>query len=198
MAIAKTTNGGTSWTSKQLSSRLGAAFSAAVDPNSSNILYTGGYEYSDQANGSFRGGTLYKSTDGGYSFRKIGGTTFTKDKMYIDTITIDAVSSNFIYVSNKEQLYKSWDYGESWINITPPDIDNLNINFILVDPVQNERIYIATGKGIFLSQDQGQSWIGLNEGLTITDTICLDLDKNKNLLYSGSKGGGVFKKKLTF
>jgi photosystem II stability/assembly factor-like uncharacterized protein len=196
MAIAKTTNGGESWTSNQVSSRPGVAFTAAVDPADGNVLYTGGYEYSNTADGSFWGGILYKSTDRGFNFYKIGGKTFSKDKMHIDNIAIDPVSSNIIYVSNKDFLYKSWDYGETWTNITPPDIEKLNINFILVDPVENENIFVATGKGIFYSLDGGQSWNGLNERLTVPDTICLEMDKNKNLLYSGSKGGGVFLIKL--
>lgn len=189
MALKETKDGEGPWTIYEVSEHLGAAYALSLDSHNPNIIYIGGRIKIDGTNR----GALYKTTNGGNSFQEIGSDIFNPSFDYIKKITLDPVSSNIIYVSNGNYLFKSKNSGESWINITPADSSTLDVNAILVDPIEHKSVYIGTDKGVYYSSDSGQNWRELSNGLIFPETLCLELNTNKHFLYAGTIGGGIFR-----
>ncbi|MBI3655819.1 MAG: hypothetical protein HY232_05290, partial [Acidobacteria bacterium] len=93
--VFKTTDGGLSWTSR----RTVLANFLTIDPEDSQIIYIGTDRYG-----------LYKSADGGQSWRGVGPS---RDWVY--SVTIDEENPRIIYAAtNSNGLYKSENRGESW------------------------------------------------------------------------------------
>ena len=116
-----TVNAGTTWTpvfDNYGSYSIGAI---AIDPKDSSIVWVGTGERNSQRSVGYGDG-LYKSEDGGKSFKKVG-----LDKSeHIARIVIDPRDSKVIYVAAQgplwgpggdRGLFKTTDGGKTWKNI---------------------------------------------------------------------------------
>ena len=102
-------------------------------------------------------------------------------------------------------VMKSIDGGAEWFEITEGLVVNQEFYNILVDPVENDTLYLATsGNGIFISRNAGETWKPWNEGLVVrmagtngnNVTNVLALSADNNVLYFGTNGAGVWRRKL--
>ena len=86
----------------------------------------------------------------------------------------------------KPMLYKTLDYGESWIDISQgiPDSDYTRV--IREDPTRQGLLYAGTETGIFVSFDDGGSWISLQGNLPVAPVH--DLAVKENDLIAATHG----------
>ncbi len=155
----------------------------AIDQKLPKTIFVGTGE-SNMRNSVSIGDGLYKSTDAGDNWLKIG----LDSTEHISKIVIDPSNSNTIYVaapgplwsnSPHRGLYKSTDGGKTWdkvlyINETAGCAD------VSVDPSNPQIVYATTwefrrtpysfnsggeGSGIHKSLDGGKTWKELNKGL---------------------------------
>ncbi len=117
--VWKSTDGGAHWVvlTDLFLPNLTVA-SIAIDPKHTNTIYVGtgnGYASIDELSGT----GLYKSTDGGGTWNRIGGATLTGT---ISKVLVDPVHSNILfasrYTSNKG-VYRSSDSGVTWSKVYP-------------------------------------------------------------------------------
>ena len=185
--VWKTTNSGTTFKpifENQGSYSIGAL---AMDPNNHNVIWVGTGENNNQRSVSYGDG-LYKSNDGGGSFKKVG----LDSSQHIGMIKIDPRNSDVVYVAatgplwssgGDRGLYKTTDGGETWNNVLEIS-ENTGINEVHFD-LRNPDVLYATAhqrrrrqwtylgggpeSGIYKSTDAGANWKKVNKGLPGVD-----------------------------
>jgi photosystem II stability/assembly factor-like uncharacterized protein len=156
-------------------------------------------------NSSSYGHGVYRSTDGGSTFKHCG----LADSHDIPRMAVDSRNPDVCYVAalghlwgpNPERgVYKTTDGGQSWRPVLQID-ENTGACDVLVDPQNPETIYAAMYMrrrspfsfrsggpegGIYRSTDGGANWTKLTKGLPAqTGRIGLDLyQKDPRILYA--------------
>jgi photosystem II stability/assembly factor-like uncharacterized protein len=156
----------------------------AVSPSNPNIIYVGcgeGLQRPDLATGD----GVYKSTDGGKTWRNMG----LKDAQQIGGVIIDPKDPNRVFVAalghpygpNTERgVYRSTDGGETWTRVLYKD-ENTGAIQVEFDPTNSQILYadLWAGRqgpwengawqgpesGLFKSTDGGNTWNKLTRGL---------------------------------
>ena len=150
--IWKTENGGEDWT-PVFDFENSIAFGAlAIDSDNPDIIYAGTGEAVNGGN-VYLGAGMYKTTDGGKSWKLTGLTTvgaFSK-------ICIHPKDHKLLYAGGIKRaggLYRSTDGGKSWLKIFPRSVTDVSIN-----PQNMEEVVIGvSGEGAFWSEDGGINW----------------------------------------
>ena len=86
----------------------------------------------------------------------------------------------------KPMLYKTLDYGESWIDISQGIPENDYTRVVREDPTRQGLLYAGTETGIFVSFDDGGSWISLQGNLPVAPVH--DLAVKENDLIAATHG----------
>jgi photosystem II stability/assembly factor-like uncharacterized protein len=184
--VWKTTNGGSHWENVTDPYFKTAAVGALVVSNSDpNVIYAGTGETAIRSNVS-HGDGVYKSTDGGRTWRNIG----LKDTRHIDEIILHPKNPDIVYVAalghawgrNEERgIFKSTDGGATWRKVLYKS-DHAGAIDVTMDPHNPDIIYAALwdtqrypwkldsggpDSGIWKSVDGGETWTDLsrNKGL---------------------------------
>lgn len=152
----------------------------AIDPKNPDVVYIGTGEANNRQTSSFGNG-IYKTTDGGKTFRHIGLT----QTQTIARIVIDPRNTNVVYVASPGPLfgsspdrgiYKTTDGGRTWAKIKYVD-ENTGFTDIALDPSNPSTIYAASyqrrrsgccfngggpGSGLWKSTNAGRTWTRLS------------------------------------
>jgi photosystem II stability/assembly factor-like uncharacterized protein len=168
-----------------------------IDKKSPNILYVTTHIYG-----------VFKSIDGGSSFRRLDdrGTGLPRTGIY--DIDVDPVDDNVLYATalsgalpdymvpspnfpNLEGqcgVYKSKDGGENWSLVLPTVSEARGID---IDPKNNSNLYVADMMGgVWVSNNAGLTWRQENNGLgSISMTSVKIKDGN---IYASTQGSGVY------
>jgi len=183
----RSTNNGVTWDSifdDQHTVSIGAI---AIHPDNPDIIWVGTGEANARNSVSWGDG-VYKSTDGGKSWKNVGlSETHHIGRMLIDPKNPDTVyvaALGHIWGPNEERgLYKTTDGGESWEQKLTVDADTGIIDLAMA-PHDSGTLYAAAyevrrngfsggdprkmtgpGSGIYKSADAGRSWRKLTKGL---------------------------------
>ncbi len=175
--VYKSTDGGDTW--KYVGLRATQSISTViVHPEDADTVWVGalGPVYSF---GPDRG--VYKTTDGGESWKKI---LFESDQAGAIDIVLDPNDSNVLYAATWDgwrtgyslnsggpgsKIWKSTDGGENWTDISgAPGLPGGTIGKVglAVSPVDSNRVYAIVESlegGIFSSDDAGKSWKLIND-----------------------------------
>jgi len=180
----------------------------AVAPSQPDHIWVGTGE-SNNSRSMYWGNGVYKSTDGGKTWKHLGLT----DTHHIARIVIHPTDPNIVYVAamghlfsdNAERgLYKTADGGKTWTNVLPLQVKDRHVGItdVALDPRIPETVYAASydrlrkpwtyqiggiGSRIYKSVDGGKTWKKLENGLPggIIGRIGLDVyRKNPAILYA--------------
>jgi len=154
-----------------------------IAPSNNNTIWVGTGENNNQRSVAFGDG-VYKSVDGGKSFKNMG----LKTSEHIGNIVVHPTNENIIWVSaygpvwsagGERGVYKSTDGGATW-TLTLSISENTGIAEIAIDPSnpdilyasahqrrRREWTYIGGGpeSGLHKSTDGGLTWKAINSGL---------------------------------
>lgn len=180
--VWKSTNAGASF--KPVFDKYTQSIGAiAIDQKNPKTIYVGTGE-SNMRNSVSIGDGLYKSTDGGDNWTKIG----LDSTEHISKVMVDPNNSNIIYVSapgplwsnsTHRGLYKSTDAGKTWEKILYIS-DKTGVADIEMDPTNTNVLYATSwefrrlpyafssggnGSGMYKSLDGGKTWKELSNGL---------------------------------
>ena len=213
----KTVNGGVSLTPVFDSSSLSSIGSVTIPQDDPNLVWVGTGENNNRQSSSWGDG-VYKSTDGGKSWKAMG----LRDSKQIARIVIDPVDHDVVYVAalgdlwkggGERGIYKTTDGGLTWTKVLDagPDAGGTEI---VMDPVNNKVLYAATyqrrraswgfngggpNSGIWKSTDAGRTWTRLTKGLPegpMGRTGLAVWRKNPSVVYARvehAKQGGVYR-----
>lgn len=217
-SLWKTTNNGITFSpvfDNQNSYAIGAI---AIDPVNPNVVWVGTGENNNQNNVIYGDG-IYKSEDGGKSWKNMG----LKTSEHIGGIVIDPGNTDIVYVAaygslrNKggdRGVFKTTDGGKTWENVLHIS-DYTGVYEIHMDPRYSNILYavahqrmrkLYTGvyggpeSGIYRSTDSGKTWQKLKSGLPseVVGRIGLAISPvNPDVLYaiveSTKKNKGIYK-----
>ncbi|MCD6598741.1 MAG: hypothetical protein J7L04_13690, partial [Bacteroidales bacterium] len=213
--IWKTSNNGTTFNpvfDKYGSYSIGCM---AMDPNNTNIIWTGTGENNHQRALGYGDG-VYKSTDNGKTWKNMG----LKESRQIGMIAIDPRNSDIVFVAAEGSvwgpggdrgLYKSSDGGENWGKILEIS-ENTGINNVIMDPSnpdimfatseqRRRHVYTKIGGGpesaVYRTTNGGKTWDTLTNGLPSGHIGGMGIDispVNPDFVYiimeaEGDKGG---------
>ena len=180
--IWKSTNAGVSY--KPIFDKYCQSIGAlAIDPNNEKVIYAGTGE-SNMRNSVSIGVGMYKSTDAGDNWKKIG----LDSTEHVSRIIVHPKNSDVVFAavpgplwndSEHRGLYKSTDGGNTWNKILYKD-NKTGCAEILMDPSNPDILYASMwqfrrlpysfnsggpGSGLFKSTDGGKTWRELSKGL---------------------------------
>jgi photosystem II stability/assembly factor-like uncharacterized protein len=180
--VWKSTNAGASW--KPMFDKYCQSIGAlAIDQKNPKVVFVGTGE-SNMRNSVSIGNGLYKSTDAGDNWTRIG----LDSTEHIAKIVINPKNSDIIYVaapgplwndSEHRGLYKSEDGGKTWNKILYIN-EKAGCADVSVDPANPDVVYATTwefrrmpysfnsggkGSGLYKSLDGGKTWKELKNGL---------------------------------
>jgi photosystem II stability/assembly factor-like uncharacterized protein len=207
--VARSTNGGYSWSSASSGIIDDAIQCLNVDHN--GFLYAGGFQkvYISTNNGEHwnyvtnglpnrwvfavavnlsnhifagtYGGGLYRSTNYGNTFIAINNGIGDN---WFYSLAIDSVGN--IFAGNRQGVYYSTDNGDSWVLLTNGITNPGFVYEIIIDSEQN--IYVGASEGLYFSSDNGSNWSHIDQGLEGTLMISLSLDSLGHI-YAGTYDG---------
>jgi len=189
-----------------------------LDPNNPHTVWVGSGENNSQRSVSYGDG-VYRSTDGGKSWKNMG----LRNSEHIGKIIVDPGDSRVVYVAaqgplwgpgGERGLYKSTDAGTTW-NAVLSISENTGVTDIVMDPRDSQVLYAASYQRrrhvwtlinggpesmVFKTTNGGVSWDTLRSGLPKGDVGRIGLaisPANPDYLYAiieASEGkGGVFR-----
>lgn len=213
----QTEDGGLTWNNISDGFFSSASIGAiAVAPSDPNVVYAGTGEHSVRANMVFHGDGLYKSTDGGRTWKHCG----LLHSRYIAAIRIHPQNPDILFVavqgdvyagSAERGVYRSEDGGRSWrriLYINPTtgaadlamDHDNPRILYASMWDHQRTPWMIRSGgpgSGLYKSTDGGDNWEKLTNGLPASiGKAGVDVSKaDPQRVYAviEAENGGVFR-----
>ena len=201
--VYRTTDGGKSWEKTlYVDARTGAA-DLAVDPQNPDVLYASMWTVRRQAWTFVSGGPgsgLYKSVDGGKTWRKLVKGLPDGDLGRIGVAVSPARASRLyaIVEAKKTAFYMSDDAGENWQkgNDSSADVTWRPFYFanVVPDPKNFERVYKG-GLNLAASEDGGKTFVGVGGGgfggaPYHSDLHAVWIDpKNTEFMVIGTDGG---------
>lgn len=197
LRIFKSVDGGHTWTVLEAHGLAAYDLQAlVVDPHHPTTIFAASGEppLGTHSPERFVSGGLFKSTDGGRTWRSVDrGMSNTA----VHAVALDPRDPERLYAGTSlAGVFKSSDGGSTWkpINRGFKGLD-LYPRTVTVDPKTPTTVYAATnGGGVFKSIDGGGSWQPTNSGLTNTDVTVLAIDPTTpSILHAGTAGGGIFK-----
>lgn len=184
--VWKTENAGHSWSPVSDSSGMSGSIGAiAVAPSDPNVVYVGTGEHAVRGQSSSYGNGMYRSTDAGRTWARIG----LEHSRQISQVRVHPTNPDLVYVAvqgdrwkgtSDRGVYRSADGGKSWTLVLKGENPMSGASDLSMDP-SNPRILYASfwdhqrlpwlvrsggpGSGIWKSTDGGDSWTRLTEGL---------------------------------
>jgi len=178
----KTENNGTTWTSLFDNNSSITLGDIAVSQTDENLIWAGtGEENSSRS--SYAGTGIYKSIDGGKTWKNMG----LSDSHHISEIIIDPKNNNIVYVAvlghlytyNKERgIYKTVDGGKTWNKICFVSERTGAID-IIMSPNDNKTLYAS-----FWDRER-KAWNMTESGVESTIFKTTDAGKTWNKIING-------------
>ena len=147
------------WIDLGPNNNLGRIIDIAFHPQNSNIIYI-----------ASPGGGVYKTTDGGASWKWLGGLPYQA----ISSIAIDPLNPNVVYFGTghyngsgsdllSQGVYKTTDAGATFSLLAPTvpttsNTDWLRVTRVVTHPTTPNVVFAGTTAGFFLSSDGGANW----------------------------------------
>ena len=206
--VYKTTDGGQTWERVLFVNEDTGAIDLAMDPADPQTLFAAMYQRRRTGfgfNGGGPGSGIYRTTDGGASWRelteglpsgdmgRIGLDIYRGDGNLVFAIVQADTGSSFRRTEptglEQDGVYRSNDRGETWEHISITNNRPMYYSQIRVDPNDAERIYLG-GSQLYRSSDGGRTFTNDAASGVHSDHHALWIDpNNSNHLILGGDGG---------
>ncbi len=205
--LFKTTDGGKTWRNTLYVDEDTGVVDVAVDPGDPSIVYAASHQRRRTAYGFHGGGpgaALWKSTDGGETFRKltnglppgeygrIGISIYRKDPkiVYVCIEQGSGYNASTEYAVYEAGVFRSEDKGESWKHMSNWNPRPTYGSQIMVDPSDDQRIYMENP--FSFSDDGGKTFKAPPQTLHGDDRyVWVDPKDSRHLIKADDGGVGI-------
>ncbi len=94
---------------------------------------------------------IFKTTDGGRSWRNVAGNL--PPKAYVQVVREDPKNSNLLYAGTELGLFASYTAGREWIALNLKNLPNVSVHDILIHPRENDLILATHGRSLYVFDD---------------------------------------------
>ena len=197
--IARTTDGGLSWSNPETGLENKNVRALAISPNyaTDRTVFAGTLckDFPTCADSYVTG--VFKSTDGGNTWaRALSG--LPKKGIYALAVSPNYAADQTVFAGMWEGgVYKSTNGGASWANASS-GLGNLRVWAVALSPAfgTDQTLFAGTDGGLYRSTNGGASWAQLTNtiGTRRITSIALSSEfATDRTLYVGSNNGGVFR-----
>ncbi len=165
--------------------KSGSIGAIAAAPSDVNVIYVGTGEHAIRGQSSTYGDGMYRSTDQGRTWSRIGLETSRQ----ISAVRVHPQNPDVVYVAaqgdrwkgtSDRGVYKTVDGGKKWVQVLKGENLNSGPSDLSMDPTNPRILYAAmwdhqrspwtvrsggAGSGIWKTLDGGETWTRLSEGL---------------------------------
>src|SRR3954447_3443043 len=208
--VWKTSNAGTTFEAQFQDTGLISIGDVTVSQSNPDLVWVGSGESNNRQSTSWGDG-VYKSTDGGKTWQRMGLQT----SRYINRILIDPRNNDVVFVAatgdlwgpgGERGVYKTTDGGKTWKQVLKVD-DDTGANDLAMDATNSQILYASmyqrrrsaccmngggTGSGVWKSTDGGETWTRITgNGFPDGPLGRIGLDvyrKRPNILYALIEG----------
>lgn len=179
---AKQGKGGGPYTNEAVGAENYGTLSYVIEsPHEKGVIWTG----SDD-------GYVHVTRDNGASWQNV--TPSGLQECLINAIEVSPHDAGTAYIATTRYkfndhtpgLYKTTDYGKSWIKINTGIPNNAFTRVVREDDVRKDLLFAGTELGIFISYNGGKEWSAFQLNLPITPIT--DLRVHKNNLIAATSG----------
>jgi photosystem II stability/assembly factor-like uncharacterized protein len=217
--VWKTTNNGTTWEPVFDKEGVSTIGDIAIAPSDPSVVWVGSGEPNNRQSSSWGDG-IYKSTDGGKTWKNMG----LADTHHIGRVVIHPKNPDVVYAAALGHLwganpdrgvYKTIDGGKNWNQVLKISNDT-GVSDIAMDPESPDTLYASAYQrrrtpfgfngggmeaGIYKTTDGGATWKKLTKGLPYenggeTGRVGLDIyRKDPNIVYAlvQHEKGGIYR-----
>jgi photosystem II stability/assembly factor-like uncharacterized protein len=199
--VYKSTDGGATWTLVLFVNEDTGANDIAIDPQSPNILYASMYQRRRTVfgfNGGGPGSGIYRSTDGGAHWTKLGGPQLGRGLPATGDLGRCALevyrkNTNIVYALVEHAtlggVYRSEDKGATWARMSDTNPRPSYFSQIRIDPNNDQKIWLG-GVNIYMSEDGGRTFVQTRFREVHSDVHAIWIDPaNSDHMLSGNDGG---------
>jgi len=169
----------------------GALFSIAESPLDAKIIWTGADD-----------GPIYVTKDGGKTWDEVS-RNFPRDTPTfavvgeIEASRYDPAAAYVVYDNHTREdhrpyVYRTGDYGKTWVNISGDLPLNGSSYVIREDPVNPNLLFVGTEFGVFVSIDRGHHWVQLKNNLPTVAVRAMAIQARDRDLVVGTFGRAIW------
>ncbi|MFM7637523.1 MAG: WD40/YVTN/BNR-like repeat-containing protein, partial [Crocinitomicaceae bacterium] len=196
--VYKTTDGGKTWERTLFVSEETGIAEIAIDPENPMILYASAHQRRRHEWTYIGGGpesTLYKSTDGGKTWREISAGLPKQDMGRVG-IAVAPSDPNYMYAIvearyGKAGVYLSTNKGESWSKQGDFNTSGNYYQEIMIDPLNKKKIF-AMDTYLHHSEDAGKTFVMTGESNKHVDNHAIWIDPDNTDHWIVGCDGGVY------
>lgn len=194
--VYRSTDGGTTWTNIKSVSQYTGCNDLVMDPRNPDVLYAAFHQRMRKVFTYIGGGpesAIYKTTDGGVSWKKLEGGLPSGDIGRMG-LAISSVDPDVLYAvveakDDKGGIYRTSTQGSAWEKRSSFYTSGNYYQEIVCDPKNVDRIFI-TDTYYKVSNDGGKTVTNLGELNKHIDNHCIWIDpEDTNHLLVGCDGG---------
>jgi uncharacterized protein (TIGR03437 family) len=184
-SLFRTTDAGETWVAVAIRDP------GTTQPELSGLLVTTSSPNVIYALGRTRDGAVWKSADGGTSWRSVNVGLPNSADLLQDAF-MDATDPNMIYLRTGSEVYKTTNGGENWARIST--LSPAGPYLALVGSPSNRRtIYYANSGSVFQSTNEGATWTAVYAapGSRLLQAVAVDRLNSDFVLthFAGTAGG---------
>ena len=198
--LFRTLDGGKTWEKVLFVDDKTGAIDVSIDPNSPNTVFAAMWQ-AYRAPWTFESGGpgsgLYKSTDGGNTWKKLNDNQgFPKGVIGRIGVAVSPVNGNRVYAAIEAKeggVYTSNDGGDTWHKVNGESRFTQRAWYymhIFADPKIEDRVYILN-TGLYRSDNQGRTWETLRAPHGDHHGLWIDPKNNDRLINSNDGGATV-------
>ena len=188
--IWRTTDGGATWAHLTNGLPAPAKFNRAtiaLAPSNPDVLYLQVADQGESVLGVFR------STDGGNTWKNIAGTHFSDEGQmtYGNSIVVHPNDPNYVLCGGVD-LHRTANGGGKWQQVSrwdsdrgKPDYAHADHHALLMPAAAPGRVYDGNDGGVDVSDDGGRTWQNRSAGLAATMYYDLDVAPSDPLSFGG-------------